>query len=502
MSFLYDNVCTLAIAALGCMFAWLYGGTIASALMPAIPWLTVFLFEIMLCFPQRLRGETTYAARARVWTEVRRDPLTWTALAFLLLLSVPFVNTGLCPICDYAKIHIENMDPSPTIPFLPYCVNRMQHLNVFLWFAPALTAMLATKHALAKHGKRMLLSMFVWNGMFLSLLGVIQQVTGAEAPLWAKLPGRTAYFFSTFGYPNMGGDYFTTLFAISVALWRWNYQEATSKHAKEKSRRVSKHSHFWRKYFMLVPALVFFFSALATLCRASIILVSLMLLVFFAHSLVSMMRHVSQAKRFKTIVISVSAMLGLVACSFLFMPESLQREIDTLDTTAVLDRVTGRGQYHVRVAGEVWKDNFLFGCGGWGYRHFCIPKMTADELKQQQKIGGINVHNDYLQFLAEHGAVGFGLLFAIVFMLLKDVCRKWRVLVYDTRFVSRKQLPPKPVVLFVLPAGAFCILVSVVATLVHAFGDCPLRSPAVLTLFFVSLAAIDGFMPYVDEPDK
>ena len=48
-------------------------------------------------------------------------------------------------------------------------------------------------------------------------------------------------------------------------------------------------------------------------------------------------------------------------------------------------------------------------------------------------------------------------------------------------------------------APAFCILMAAVATVIHAFGDCPLRSPAVLTLFFVSLAAVDGFLPKIQE---
>ena len=502
--FLYDNVCTLAIAAVGCVFAWLYGGTIASALPPVMPWLFVFLFEAMLCFPQRMPGESTYSARERVWRALKKDPLTWTVLAFIFLLAVPFLNTGLCPVCDYAKIHVLNQDPSPTVPFAPYCVNRMEHLNVFLWFLPALTAMLATKHALLKHGKRMLLSIFVWNGMFLALLGVIQQIADAEAPLWAKLPGKTAYFFSTFGYPNMGGDYFTTLFAIAVALWRWNHHFAVKDRASrgDSATKAPKHIYFWQKNLMLVPAAAFFFCALATLSRASIMLVSLLAMLFFVHSLVSMFKKISKVKRFKTVVFSVAAMMGLLFCSFLFMPEPLQREIDTLDTAAVLDRVTGRGQYHVRVAMEIWKDNFVFGCGGWGYRHFCLPKMTSDELRQQQKVGGINVHNDYLQFLAEHGIVGFGLLVAIVILLLMDVFRNWEALVRATRFVSRKELPPKPVLLFVLPASAFCLLAAAVATFVHGFGDCPLRSPAVLTLFFVSLASIDGFMPHMDEVER
>ena len=492
----YDNICTFAIAAVGCMFAWLFGGTIASALRPVMPWLFVLLFEAMLCFPQRLPDETTYAARERVWRDMRKDPLVWTVVVFMLLLAIPFLNTGLCPVCDYAKINIEKIDPSPTIPFLPYCVNRMHHYNVFIWFLPALTAMLATKHALLKRGKRALLTIFIWNGVLLALIGMIQQITGADAPLWADFKGQKAYFFSTFGYPNMGGDYFTTLFAIAFAMWRWNYQIAKNeaKHSQSKDRGL-----FWRKYFMLVPTVVFFLSAMATLSRASIMLVSVLAALFFLHTMMTIFRDVSKASRFKSISISVFAMALIIACAVMFAPESIQKEVDTLNTSVVLDRVTGRGQYHARVAIEVWKDNFLFGCGGWGYQHFCLPKMTEDELKQQQKIGGINVHNDYLQFLAEHGAVGFGLLVAMVFMLLRPIVQEWRAMLNATRFVSRKALPPKPITLFVLPAPTFFILLAAAATFIHGFGDCPLRSPAVLTLFFVSIACADGFLPYMHE---
>ena len=39
------------------------------------------------------------------------------------------------------------------------------------------------------------------------------------------------------------------------------------------------------------------------------------------------------------------------------------------------------------------------------------------------------------------------------------------------------------------------LLLAALATVVHSFCDCPLRSPAVLSLFFVILAALPGFMP-------
>ena len=122
--------------------------------------------------------------------------------------------------------------------------------------------------------------------------------------------------------------------------------------------------------------------------------------------------------------------------------------------------------------------------------------MTEKERANLPYPGGANVHNDYLQFLAEHGFIGFGLMAATVLFLLAPVASTWRHLVRKMRFAKPSALPAKPVALFVLPAPAFCILMSALAIFIHGFGDCPLRSAAILALFYVSLASVPGFLPH------
>lgn len=506
MRFLYDNVAMMMVAGLCSVFAWLYGGTVASELLPIIPWIVAILCEMMLFFPQRHSGETTFDARRRVWKQMKQDPLTWVVVVFLLLLIVPFVNKGLCPGCNYPEIHFEGARQAPPFPFLPFCVDRMEHLNVVVWFFSALISTLAVKHSLLKRGKRMALEFIVWNGVALSAIGLIQYMAGAESPLWAEGWGEIPYFFSTFGYPNMCGDYFTTLFAVSIALWRRRIDEVSY------NERLSEHvtanrNKFWNKHYMLIPAVIFFLSALMTLSRAAIVLVSLLGVIFFIHMSVSSLHGVRNVKRVKLLALNlfVLVLIGLMFYVFFFSREEmmssadlrgkLNNEISTLSAETVLDRASGHGQYHVRIAKDIWLDHFLFGCGGWGYKHFSPAKMTDEEFAAIQKVGGINVHNDFLQFLAEHGLVGFILIVSIILLLFAPTVRVWKRLIATASFLKSSKRPPRPIAIFALPAGAFCLVLAAVSTLFHSMVDCPFRSPAVMTLFFVILAAIDGFLP-------
>ena len=499
MSFLCSNAAVIAVAAVASLMGWLFGGTRGDLLIPVVPWIFVLMLEVILCFPQRHSNETTYDARERVWHDMKRDPLVWVAVGFLVLLLLPFTNRALCPVCDHAAIR-AGANPAPPMPVLPFCVDRIDHLNVVFWFAIALPAMVAVKHCLVRRGKRLVLSLVVWNGVALAVLGFLQHALNAPGPLWMDMVGLVYGpndFFSTFGYSNMAGDYFTLLFGIAVALWRDCCEQHRLKGvAMEKEGDSAKTRHtFWKRHYFLIPAVIFFYAALNTLSRAAIMLATVTAVVYFFHTFVSFVSLMHRAKKAWAVVWSLVGLGGILFFAFTFAPEGVDKEVGTLDTELVLNRVTGKGEHHSRVATAIWKEHPLFGVGGWGYRHFCIPKMTRGERASTQAPGGANVHNDGLQFLAEHGLVGLGLIVAMVLLLLWPVFKTWTWLVKSVRFMKKKDQPPQPVQIFALPAPAFFILVAATATLIHSFGDCPLRSPAILSLFFVSLAAIPGFLP-------
>lgn len=495
MHFLYDNLAVFYIALVTALMAWLYGGMRHDSLVATVPWLMLFMAEVMMFFPQKHEGEPSVEARERAWKAMKRDPLVWTAVGFLALLAIPFVNNGLCPDCDAALI-AQGLKADPPVGFLPFCVNRVNHLNVCLWFVVALSCMVATKHCLTRHGKRRLLEMIVWNGMALAVFGFVQIAMKAPGPLWWKVDvdHYLLTFFSTWGYVNTAGDYFTTLFCISIGLWRWRYDEAGERFALahgDKPREL-----FWKQNLYLVPAGLFFYAAANTMSRAAIMLITVLAVVFFVHTFLSFVARIGKVAKVKATAIS-AVVLGVMYFSVVtFMPAGAKKEMSTVDSTAVLERVTGKNQGHAGVAMSIWKEHFLFGCGGWGYQHLCMTKLKDN--MSIGTVGAANVHNDSLQFLAEHGAVGFGALAAMVIMLLRPIFKKWRILIKSAQFSTDARKLPRPIQIFVLPAPVFCFLMALVATLIHSLGDCPLRSASVMSLFFVLLASLDGFMPAID----
>lgn len=482
-------------------FSWIFGGASAPHLLPVMPWIWAFSFETLLFFPQRRTGESFSDARLRVWKSLAHDPVMYLSLSFLLVLAVPLFNVGLCSVCDYPEI-LSGTSRTPPIPFAPFCVNVKEHLGVIVWFVPALTAMLAVRHSLSGKGKRVLMHTLVWNGAALALLGFIQQATDAKAPFWIDV-ADSAVFFSSFGYPNMAGAFFVALFAVSAGLWLDNVRsdvvagQERGHHAEDPGATgdsVQRRNYLpaWIKtHYLLIPTAMCFFASLATLSRAAIIFAFVLLAFWFVYLCLSLF---TTRKNLTRVKLHLSMILGIVVTVILvavFAPDDFTKEVSSLSTVTVADRVTGKAQYHTRVATEIFKDYPLFGVGGWGYKHFCLEYMTDED--RLQRVGGVNVHNDYLQFLCEHGVVGFALLLAVVVALIVPMFRTWGREMRRAHFTKRSGMP-HPAALFCVPAAVVGVFLAVAANIVHAFGDCVFRSPAVLSQFLVMLVAVEGFM--------
>ena len=474
-------------------FAWTYGGTRAQELLRVMPWASLVCAGSFL-LPQRHPGESWGASLRRVFSAAVRDPFVWTALVLLAYLAIPLFNVSLCPVCDWKAID-AGVNPFPRFRWLPFCAHPGEHLSVIVWFAPSLLVAAAVRHVLVRAGKRVFLELLVWNAAALALLGFAQTVTGAQFPYWGT-PPRPVHFFSVFGYANMAGAFFGLTYTLSLGLWLQRLTDIEGGDLKPGTFRTD-HPFLAAHYPALAVGLTLC-AVLATVSRASIILAVAVTAVFVAYLV---MRAFSgndwgRGRRFRSCVTVLSLMLGIFAAVYVYAPPTVGHELRTLSSFSVADRVTGKGEYHTRVATAIMRDFPLFGVGGWGYRHFSPVYMKPGEKPGVGASGGANVHNDYLQFLVEHGLVGFSLMAACVWLLMLPTGRAWRQLTIQAIAAGRSGMGASTQVVFAVQAPIIWGVLGVAAVLVHAFGRCPLRSAAVLSHVLTVLPALFGFLPH------
>lgn len=490
----------LLVAAPVLAFTWAYGGARADVLARVMPWACALCAFGTLLLPMRRHDESWGAAERRVCIGMLKDPCFWIACVLFAYLLVPLFNVSLCPTCDWRAID-AGADPYPPYRFLPFCANPGEHVGLLWLFGPSLLAALGVRHGLTGGGRRVLLEVLVWNGAALAMLGFVQLATGAKLPYWEKTAGEAPYFFSVFGYPNMGGAFFTLMFALSFGLWlcRMGQAENLSINAEKEGVRHL----FLRTNYPFFGVALNLCGLLGTLCRAAMVFAFALSAIFFFYVILRAFsgNDWRRGRRFRNAVVSGALMLGLFAAIYVYAPAEVGVELGTVSPRAAIDRTAGKGQYHTRVATKIMRDFPFFGVGGWGYRHFAHAYMTPDELQKRQSRGGANVHNDYLQFLAEHGIVGFSLMLAFVWLLAAPSGRAWKTAAGKAIAAGRSGIGASTLVLYAVSPAVVWSFLGCLAVLVHAFSDCPLRSGAVLASLFVVIPASFGFLHHMSSKD-
>lgn len=487
------NVLSLLLVSLPVLaLTWTYGGMRAPELARLAPWAMLAGLVGVFVLPQRHKGESWRDAEVRVLKAVFKDAFFWTALALVVYLLIPLFNVSLCPTCDWQQID-AGANPFPPYRFLPFCARPAEHADLIWWFAPTLVAALGVRHGLTRSGKRAFFEAIAWNGALLSALGFVQLMTGAKSPYWGEV-ARAVHFFSVFGYPNAAGSFFAFMTAVSLGVWCQSMARSEQWAMDTTPRRhVFLATHYPFLAFALNAC-----GAFASLSRAAMSFALVLVVLFLAYVLARVVASESWQRQtsFRNLVAAYAVLLALAAAVFVYAPPEVGRELRSLNSRAMADRVSGKAQYHTRVATDIMREFPIYGVGGWGYKHFCLSYMTDKEIKTMQKTGGVNVHNDYLQYLAELGLAGTGLLVACLVMLIRPWWSTWRQLSAEAFKSARAGMIMPSLPIFVVEPPVFWTLLAVVVVLVHAFGDCPLRVPAILVALFTVFPAACGFLPH------
>jgi O-antigen ligase len=302
------------------------------------------------------------------------------------------------------------------------------------------------------------------NGTAMGLVAILQRFTGADGVLWL-VASSNENFWGTFFYRNQGVAYLNLILTAAAALYFFHFNKA-----EERGQRGGPH------LLLFVFTVLLATSVGLAVSRGGIIFGSLLLGVFLV--LVSGRLLFSRSLR-------GSILLSLVIAGF-FAGGSyyIARNIDwadieerfgdfaeTLDSAEDDSRaITTLATW--RMAQERWVTGF--GAGSFRYIFPMYQKDYPDifyaRFHGRRGWEGRRffryAHNDIVQFLAEYGAVGYGLLaFAGAWWLaVAGRCSEGNRLV------------------------ALMLLAGVVAALAHAFLDFIFHSPTYLVAFFGTLA--------------
>ena len=543
------------VALLLTLFTWLGGGIVASWLSPWALWMALLTAEVLLLLPEQRRSESLFDARKRVWRGLLRDPLMWFAVLLMLFLSVQWLNGGtflewqpktqtwqtVSPAFEALRApeaarHLASRPATPETaaylpigkapwPWLPSCLRSDEAFGVLNWFIPVLTALLAVKHGLGKRSKRWLGLYICAMSAVLAIAGFIQYAVGGEFLYWGRK--SNAFFFATFGYPNHAACFFPAVMAWAMGMLLWSVEH--------------------REHTRVKP---WCYAATVVLCGAAAILSGSRAGMLFTLAMVAFtalyvpVRYLgSWPTRWRVLVpllLFLGAGVVLGTAGFRVYAMNANREakaalaaaktpearaaasnLRTYGTIPALDNVLMeiadtpwaeffehpmlmRSGYQGILALRQAEDHPWYGTGAWSFRWLNVRYIRADVpeeqawLKARLGVGQANVHNDTLQFLAEHGAIGFGLMLGCVAALCLPFL--WQLLRSPAYTVS-DELTDR---IWLNRINAFYLYAFVGTSLiaVHSFIDLVFRSPACMMLYGLFFVCAPGFLLGTPKPAR
>lgn len=547
------------VALLLTLFTWLGGGIVATWLSPWAVWLSLLIVEVLLVFPEPRRMETLFEARRRVWRGLLRDPLMWFGAGLVLFLTIQWLNgqTFLewdvkgrvwkvvspaleCLRSPETEAYLQLPGPRGggagyvVVPggypwgWLPGCLRSDIARGVLDWFLPVVVALLAVRHGLLKRSKR-------WLGLYvcvmaavLAVAGVVQYAVGGDFLYWGR-PAK-AFFFATFGYPNHAACFFPGVMALAIGMLLWTVEH------REHTR---------------VPAWVY--GVVAALCGVAGVLSGSRAGVLFTLGITTLTGLYVPLRYFGSwpgalrvaipalLLLSFGVVLGTAGFRIYAVKQNraaaaaltaaktpaeqavaaqmpVYGAIPALD--GVLEEIADtpweaflrhpmlvRSGYQGILALRQAADYPWYGAGAWSFMWLNYRYIRRDVPEEQEwltlrkGVGQANVHNDSLQFLAEHGWVGFGLMLGCVAALLLPFL--WLLVRSPAYTVSDEQSER----MWVNRINVYLVFALVGTTMIglHSFIDLVFRSPACMMLYGLLFVCAPGFvlgMPSAAAPAR
>jgi len=498
-------------------FTWVWGGLRLAWLPPAF-WTSCILLIILLT--ASVVSARTMIPPSRFWW---RDLFFYTGLLFIGYLVLQWWNAGRTLYFDVG--YQEWRYSPPPHPGWPSAFSRMEAAQMLYWFFPAWVLGLTVRSPHVDKGLLMrLLRGLVYSAGVLALFGVVQFLTRTRLQYW--LAPNEEGFFASFGYTNHAAAYFVLMGALAAGLlfreiFRSNAftvdrdLRAWSVHAglslAPNAARLSASTQKIRIGVLAASLLLCLVGANLSLSRAGVILAWALAAFIAMFGLIRGWKRLHAAARLNLAVATVAVLFVFYFAVAGFGSKDISREFTAKKPLhhllfPILDNINlsfaGRAELD-EAAWRMWEDHKLLGIGGWGYRYMLalyIPKEKWNTVVLNS--GKANVHCDVLQFLAEFGIVGFGLMLATGLALIGSLLRPIRH--------SQKERS-SPVVTGVSPVNAartggyqrreekemsrhdplwIMSIIGLSLVLIFSLIDLPFRCPAILCTWIIILAAL------------
>ncbi len=420
--------------------------------------IAIILFVVAL-LPRRYSGELAPDGEftLHTWPRLVRFPLFWLGLALLTYILLGALNPAWERVSTGVTWWIETI---PHIEWLPGSVKapfeRMNAWRMLAIYGAAWLLVCALWTSLTRrNAAQTILTVVVVNGFVLSLIGILQKMTGTDSVLWLfKAP--VWYFHSTFIYKNHAGAYFNLIFVLTLGVGIWHHVRSL--------RRLERSS----------PAPVFAFGTVAVgACvflsgsrTAMILLASYLIVALFIYLFWRGRDRSTASNPLVSAVLSFGAVTFIGASAyFLNLDHSIDEIKDAFGSgraAAIDSRVIARDATY-----ELFQDRPLTGWGAGSFRH-TFP-MHQTEYPEITRSGGRELfwdhaHNDYVQGLAELGLIGICFPALALLWVVVKFCR-----------------------LGALTNPAFLLLtLGFGLTLAHSWVDFQLYNAAILTTFCAS----------------
>ena len=454
--------------------AWSFGGYKNWALHSLfLSGLGTFLASI-LPMPSSWNGFDQQHGNLKNCKRLLAQPFFWASLCFLGYILIQYLNPSIVQVFGEKSWWVEPMTP-PLGANLPFSVkadySTMNALRTFVIQTSAISLACGILVGIKRRKTGLIiLWSFVTSGVTMGMVAILQKLSGAQKLLWiAETLNPNPW--GTFSYRNQAAAFLILTTIISCLLYFYFLNKCRS--SNKSINNGGPH------YLCLLYVFLLFASIWLALSRGGIIIGGALALAF---SILVFLKKDSYVLLIRNNGGSFLLFGLLFFCGVVFVTQlsdwnaidkRIQHFKDIKENVEIYDRTLS-----AKATWDMAQDSLLFGWGGGSFRYiFPIYQKNYETIWyhwKSKKRGwqGRRIyhyaHNDWLQFLAEYGAMGCFFLSGMFLCLV---------------------IPAIRLCAFAKSEG-FLILIGISLIFIHNFVDFIFSSPAYWVAFFGSFFLI------------